>query len=74
MRDDSRDSQTYSFRACKTNEHQSVNKLDITFENQFDCMYHVTGFQIIEFLQTSAKVSQLLYVDYLTDVLKNFNP
>ena len=74
MKDDSRGSQTYSLRACKTNEHQSVKQLDITFANQFDCMYHVTGFQIIEFLQTSAKVSQLLYVDYLTDVLKNFNP
>ena len=68
------DSQTYSFRACKTKKHQSVKKIDIKFANQFDCMYHVTGFQIIEFLQTSAKVSQLLYVDYLTDVLKNFNP
>ena len=68
------DSQTYSFRACKTNKHQSVKKIDIKFANQFDYMYHVTGFQIIEFLQTSAKVSQLLYVDYLTDVLKIFNP
>ena len=47
MKDDSRGSQKYSFRACKTNEHQSVNKSDITFENQFDCMYHVTGFQIM---------------------------
>ena len=67
MKDDSCGSQTYSFRACETNDHYPVKKLDITFANQFDCMYHVTGFQIIEFLQTSAKVSQLLYVDYLTD-------
>ena len=58
-----KDRQTYFLEPVEqTNINPWINQ-DITFENQVDCMCHVTGFRIIQILHTAdCKVSTAQYM------------